>query len=173
MQIDTAASSKNSLYFFIKSLFKSLDIFLNFWLVLWFWFVIGFSFDVLYAKGKIFYILGYISRGFKKRARSVHHTPLITLHYKMRQMSLQNSIDILLQNETKVYWKMCQLFYYKMRQFYYKCDSSYKMQCLQYTVQQNSQHYLNLPNEVHNLLHNVIFFKLLFFVFWFCYTSTN
>ena len=38
----------------------------------------------------------------------------------MRQMLLQNAIAILLQNETEVYCKMRQVFYYKMRQFYNK-----------------------------------------------------
>ena len=38
----------------------------------------------------------------------------------MRQIFLQNATAVLLQNATKVYYKMPQVFYYKMRQFYYK-----------------------------------------------------
>ena len=41
---------------------------------------------------------------------------IMTLHYKMRQIFLQNATAILLQNATKVYCKMSQVFYYKMRQ---------------------------------------------------------
>ena len=33
---------------------------------------------------------------------------------------LQNATAILLQNATEVYYKMCQVFCCKMRQFYYK-----------------------------------------------------
>ena len=62
---------------------------------------------------------------------------------------LQNAMDIItkydsLQNVTKVYYKMCPVFCYKIEQFHYKmrqllkkcdgfitnCDSYYKMQCL-------------------------------------------
>ena len=44
----------------------------------------------------------------------------MTVHYyKMRQILLQNTAAILLQNAAKVYYKMRQ-FYYKMRQFCYK-----------------------------------------------------
>ena len=70
----------------------------------------------------------------------------MTGYYKMRQILLQNATDIgtkcdttpiLLQNATDVYHKMRQVFYYKIRQFYYKmrhlknatfityCDSTY------------------------------------------------
>ena len=42
------------------------------------------------------------------------------LHYKLRQILLQNATVILLENATKGYCKMPQVFYYKMRQFYYK-----------------------------------------------------
>ena len=38
----------------------------------------------------------------------------------MRQILLQNATVILLQDATKVYYKMRQVFYYKMRQFYYR-----------------------------------------------------
>ena len=44
----------------------------------------------------------------------------MTLHYKTRQILLQNATAILLQNATEVYYKTRQVFYYKMRQFYYK-----------------------------------------------------
>ena len=63
----------------------------------------------------------------------------MTLYYKMRQMLLQNTTAILLQNATKVYYKMRQ-FYYKMRQLLQiptilfhnatviiKCDVYYKL----------------------------------------------
>ena len=42
------------------------------------------------------------------------------VYYKMPQILLQNAIAILLQNATEVYYKMRQFFYYKMLQFYYK-----------------------------------------------------
>ena len=52
---------------------------------------------------------------------------------------LQNATDImtkcgsnLLQNATEVYYKMCQVFYYKMRQFILKCDVYYKLQQYRY-----------------------------------------
>ena len=38
----------------------------------------------------------------------------------MRQILLQNATVILLQIATEVYYKMLQVFCYKMRQFYYK-----------------------------------------------------
>ena len=38
----------------------------------------------------------------------------------MRQILLQNTTATLLQNATKVYYKMRRVFCYKMRQFYYK-----------------------------------------------------
>ena len=44
----------------------------------------------------------------------------MTLYYKMRQILLQNATVILLQIATEVYYKMPQVFCYKMRQFYYK-----------------------------------------------------
>ena len=40
--------------------------------------------------------------------------PLITIYYKMRQALLQSGTAILLQNATEVYYKMFQVFYYKM-----------------------------------------------------------
>ena len=44
----------------------------------------------------------------------------MTLYYKMRQILLQNTTAILLQNATEVYCKIRQVFYYKIQQFYYK-----------------------------------------------------
>ena len=38
----------------------------------------------------------------------------------MQQILLENVTAILLQNVTEVYNKTCQVFYCKMRQFYYK-----------------------------------------------------
>ena len=40
----------------------------------------------------------------------------MAVYYKMRQILLQNKTTILLQNATEVYDKLCQDFYYKMRQ---------------------------------------------------------
>ena len=45
---------------------------------------------------------------------------IMTLYYRMRQAFLQNVTAILLQNATKVYYKMCQVFYSKISYFYYK-----------------------------------------------------
>ena len=41
-----------------------------------------------------------------------HILHIMTIYYKMRQ--------VLLQNATRIYFEMRQVFYYKMRQFYYK-----------------------------------------------------
>ena len=41
------------------------------------------------------------------------------LYYKIRQILLQNATAALLQNTIKVYYKMRQVFHYKIRQFYY------------------------------------------------------
>ena len=42
----------------------------------------------------------------------------MTAYYKMRRMLLQNAIAILFKIATEVDYKMRQVFYYKMRQFY-------------------------------------------------------
>ena len=44
-----------------------------------------------------------------------HISFIVTLYYKIRQVLAQNAM-ILLQNSTKIYYKMRELFYYKMRQ---------------------------------------------------------
>ena len=49
-----------------------------------------------------------------------HIWSIMTLYYKMRQILLKNATVFLLPNATKVYYKMCQVFYYKIRQFRYK-----------------------------------------------------
>ena len=43
---------------------------------------------------------------------------IFALYYKMRQMLLQNVRGVLVQNARNVYYKMCQVFKCKMRQFY-------------------------------------------------------
>ena len=42
---------------------------------------------------------------------------LVTLYYKMWQILLQNVAAILLQNATKVYYKIFEVFYSKIRRF--------------------------------------------------------
>ena len=55
----------------------------------------------------------------------------MTVYYKMRQILLPNTTATLLQNATEGYYKMSQVFYYKMRQlpqnvmFILKCDSTF------------------------------------------------
>ena len=49
---------------------------------------------------------------------------IVTLYCKIQQKILQNVAAILLQNAIRVYDKMCQGFYYKMRQFCYKLRQS-------------------------------------------------
>ena len=44
----------------------------------------------------------------------------MTVNYNMRQLLLQSVTAISLQNPREVYYKMCQVFYYKTRQFHYK-----------------------------------------------------
>ena len=44
----------------------------------------------------------------------------MTVYYKIRQILVQKTTAILLQNATEVYYKMHKVFHYKMRQFYYK-----------------------------------------------------
>ena len=44
----------------------------------------------------------------------------MTVYYKIRQMLLQNVTAVLLQNATEVYYKISQVFCYKMQPFYYK-----------------------------------------------------
>ena len=44
----------------------------------------------------------------------------MTVYCKIQQILLQNATAVLLQNVTEVYYEMCQVFDYKMRQFYYK-----------------------------------------------------
>ena len=47
----------------------------------------------------------------------LHIWLLMTLNYKIRQILLQNATAILLQDMAKVYCKMRQDFYYKLRRF--------------------------------------------------------
>ena len=54
----------------------------------------------------------------------------MALYYKMRQIVLQNATAILLQNATKVYYKMRQVFFTKCDSFIIKCASYYKMRRL-------------------------------------------
>ena len=51
----------------------------------------------------------------------------MTVYYKVRHILLQNATAILLQDSKEVYYKMCQVFYYKMRRFITNCGSYYKM----------------------------------------------
>ena len=44
----------------------------------------------------------------------------MTLCCKIRQTLLQNATAVLLQNSEKGFYKLCQMFYYKMRHLYYK-----------------------------------------------------
>ena len=44
----------------------------------------------------------------------------MTGYSKIRQILLRNTTAILLQNATEGYYKIRQVFYYKMRRFYYK-----------------------------------------------------
>ena len=59
---------------------------------------------------------------------------ILTFYYKKPQTLLQNASTILLQNATKVYYKMrqifitkCDSFITKYNSFIRKCDSYYKM----------------------------------------------
>ena len=56
---------------------------------------------------------------------------VMTIYYKMQQILSQNAIAVLLQNATEVYYKMLQIFLYKMRQllqnatFITNCNSAF------------------------------------------------
>ena len=45
---------------------------------------------------------------------------ILILYYKIGQILLYNATAILLQNATKGYYKMCQVFYFKMPEFCFK-----------------------------------------------------
>ena len=45
---------------------------------------------------------------------------ILTVYYKMQYSIKKKPTAILLQNATEVYYKLRQVFHYKMRQFYYK-----------------------------------------------------
>ena len=61
----------------------------------------------------------------------------MAVYHKMRQMLLQNTTAILLQNATEVYYTMRQVFYYKMRQFYYKMRRLLQIAPVQTIIKQN------------------------------------
>ena len=52
--------------------------------------------------------------------RGFHTWFIVTVYYKVWKILLQNATAILLQNVTEVYYKMRQVFCYKMRELYYK-----------------------------------------------------
>ena len=86
----------------------------------------------------------------------------MTVNYNMRQLLLQSATAILLQNPREVYCKMCQVFYYKTRQFHYKMlqslqnattllqniDFHYKLR--QYNIYPLHQ----LKQEIHDMVDN-------------------
>ena len=65
--------------------------------------------------------------------------------------SLQNATTILLQNTTKVCYKMCQLLYYKMRHG----DSYYKMRRYYYKMRHLFQNAIPLTECVHAWFYRV------------------
>ena len=57
----------------------------------------------------------------------VHIWFIMILYSKTRQILLQNTAVVFLQNAIKIYYKLCQFFIYKYDSFIAKCDSYYKM----------------------------------------------
>ena len=68
------------------------------------------------------------------------------LYCKMRE-TFQNATAILLQNTIKIYYKMSQVFYCKMRHFITNCNSCYKVYQFYYKMQrllQNASVHLSM-----------------------------
>ena len=71
---------------------------------------------------------------------------IIRLYCKMRE-TFQNATAILLQNTIKIYYKMSQVFYCKMRHFITNCNSCYKVYQFYYKMQrllQNASVHLSM-----------------------------